>query len=82
MPMEQEELEEAYLIQLIFGFLEEVWALRRAQRGEGGVNWQTWSRDKKQLVHLRWELQARPGKSAGWVPIHGQGGRPGLCSHF
>lgn len=82
MLVEQEELEEVYRIQLMFGFLEEVWALSRAQRGERGVNWQTWSRDKKQLVHLRWELQARPGKSTGWVPTPGQGGRTDLWSHF
>lgn len=31
MLMEQEELKQAYLIQLILGFLEEMWALGRAQ---------------------------------------------------
>lgn len=50
MLIELEGLEQSYLIWLILGFLEEMWALSRGLRGEGGMNWQTWSRDRKQLV--------------------------------
>lgn len=50
MLMEHERLEQASLIQLILGSLEELWALGRAQSGEGGVNWQTQSEDRKQPV--------------------------------
>lgn len=51
MLMGQEELEQAYLIQLILGCLEEVWALGRAQRGEGGMNWQTRSVERQEAAY-------------------------------
>ena len=36
-----------------------------AQRGEGNVNWQTWSRDRKQFGQwLGRKLQAGPGLGA------------------
>ena len=61
--MEPEGLEQAHLMQLPRGDV----STAGAQRGQGGTNWQTWSRDRMQPGQwFRRELQAGLGQRRDW----------------
>lgn len=65
MLMEQEELKQAYLIQLILGFLEEMWALGRS-RGRERCELANLVQGQKVVYTMAQEgAQVGPGKTTG-----------------